>query len=201
MLVLLKNGHGLTLSVQLAAFNFIPAKFQSRPSQHAITVSARAYSLPHLPSPIPGITGRYCTCAVIFNLWRTRASCVCIVEILQIKVKNAAIFCLNISLTKSIDHSWGSWERGSEMERHVLFSNNSYLHPFLPPCCCVVGRTSALFLGEPPRLKLFYASTPQAPIWKLLRVSFHTLLSSSRVLPLTLFCEHILWAASVFCDK
>lgn len=112
------------------------------------------------------------------------------------KSKKAAIFCLNISLTKSIDHSWVSWEgeRGSEMERHVLFSNNSYLHPFLPPCCCVVvGRTSALFLGELLRLKLFYASAPWVPIWKLLCVGFHTLLSSSRALPLTLFCKHILW--------
>lgn len=114
------------------------------------------------------------------------------------KSKKAAIFCLNIPLTKSIDHPRGSWERGSEMERHVLSSNNSYLHPFLPLCCCVVvGRTSALFLRELLRLKLFYASAPRAPIWKLLCVSFHTLLSYGmehcRILPFAFFCEGILW--------
>ncbi len=94
------------------------------------------------------------------------------------KSKKAAIFCLNIPLTKSIDHPWGSWERGSEMERRVLSSNNSYLHPFLPcRCCVVVGRTSALFLREPVRLKLFYASAPRAPIWKLCVSVFRTPLS------------------------
>lgn len=86
-------------------------------------------------------------------------------------------------------------ERESEMERYVLFSNNSYLHPFLPlHCCVVVGRTPALFLGEPLRLKLFYAPAPRAPIWELLYVSFHTLLSSSRVFAF----NFILWGVLCF---
>lgn len=59
-------------------------------------------------------------------------------------------------------------ERERAMERHVLFSNNSYLHPFLPlHCCVVVGHTCPPFLGELPGLKLFYASAPRAPIWKV----------------------------------
>lgn len=48
MLVVLKNSHSLTISVQLAAFNFIPAKFQSRPSLRPLT-------LPHLLLPFPGL--------------------------------------------------------------------------------------------------------------------------------------------------
>lgn len=55
MLVLLKNSRSLTMSVQLAAFNFIPAKFQSRPSQRPLTFGARAYTLPHLAFPFPGL--------------------------------------------------------------------------------------------------------------------------------------------------
>lgn len=92
-------------------------------------------------------------------------------------------------------------EREREMERHVLFSNNSYLHPFLPlHCCVVVGHTCPPFLRERLRLKLFYASAPRAPIWKVLCVSFHTQLSSSALLPLTLFHEQILWGG-LFGDK
>lgn len=184
------------MSVQLAAFNFIPAKFQSRPSLRPLTYGARTSTLPHLLLLFPGLLVETALVLLFstlvdrgFGMYSGNTSK---------KSKKAAIFCLNISLTKSIDHRWVSWERGSEMERHVLFSNNSYLHPFLPLCCCVVvGRTSALFLGELLRLKLFYASAPRAPIWKLLCVSFHTLLSYGRehcrVLPFTLFCEGILW--------
>lgn len=196
MLVLLKNSHSLTMSVQLAAFNFIPAKFQSRPSQRPLTFDARAYTLPHLPFTFPGLLVDTAL-VLLFSTLVDRGFSMYSGNTSK-KSKKAAIFCLNISLTKSIDHSWVSWERGSEMERHVLFSNNSYLHPFLPLCCCVVvGRTSALFLGELLGLKLFYASAPRAPIWKLLCVSFHTLLSSSRVLPLTLR-EPILWGILYF---
>lgn len=170
VLVLLKNSRSLTMSVQLAAFNFIPAKFQSRPSQRPLTFGARhthvhahTYTHAHSFPPFSGITGRHCTPAFICNPGGQEL-CRVFWKYSQEKQK-AAIFCLNISLTKSIDHSWVSRERGSEMERHVLFSNNSYLHPFLPPsCCAVVGGTRALFLGELPGLKLFYASAPRAPI-------------------------------------
>lgn len=184
------------MSVQLAAFNFIPAKFQSRPSLRPLTFGARVNTIPHLFLPFPGLLVETALVLLFstlvdrgFGMYSGNTSK---------KSKKAAIFCLNIPLTKSIDHPWGSWERGSEMERHVLSSNNSYLHPFLPLCCCVVvGGTSALFLGELLRLKLFYASAPRAPIWKLLCVSFHTLLSYGKehctVLPFTFFCECILW--------
>lgn len=173
----------------LQSFNLgLPASFNIRcPCKHP----------PPPSSPFSRITGRDCTCTVIFNLGG-QGFCMYSGNTSK-KSKKAAIFCLNIPLTKSIDHPWGSWERGSEMERHVLSSNNSYLHPFLPLCCCVVvGHTSALFLGELLRLKLFYASTPRAPIWKLVCVSFHTLLSYGKkhsvVLPFTsFFCECILW--------
>lgn len=164
---LLKYSPNLVMTVQLAAFNFIPAKFQSRPSLPPLTFSAPIHPPPHSSPFLFRITRRDCSCAVIFNPGGL-GGLVCILEILWRKAKKAAIFCLNIPLTKSIDHPWGSWERGSEMERRVLSSNNSYLHPFLPlRCCVVVGHTSALFLGEPVRLKLFYASAPRAPIWKL----------------------------------
>lgn len=187
---LLKNSHSLTMSVLLAAFNFIPAKFQSRPSLRPLTFGAHTNTLPHFLLPFPGLLVETALVLLFstlvdrgFGMYSGNTSK---------KSKKAAIFCLNIPLTKSIDHPWGSWERGSEMERHVLSSNNSYLHPFLPLCCSVVvGRTSALFLGELLRLKLFYASAPRAPIWKLLCVSFHTLLSYGkehcRVLSFTFF--------------
>lgn len=64
----LKNSHSLTMSVQLAAFNFIPAKFQSRPSLRPLTLGASAKHPPPPFSPFFRITGRDCTCAVIFNL-------------------------------------------------------------------------------------------------------------------------------------
>lgn len=176
VLVLLKNSHSLTMSVQLAAFNFIPAKFQSRPSQRPLTFGARhthtcTHTCTHTYTHTHTYTFFFPWCywqtlhsCFYFQPWRTGAP-PCVLEILSRKAKKAAIFCLNISLTKSIDHPWLSRERGSEMERHVLFSNNSYLHPFLPPsCCAVVGATRALFLGEPLGLKLFYASAPRVPI-------------------------------------
>lgn len=164
MLVLLKNSHSLTMSVQLAALNFIPAKFQSMPSERPLTFAARVYNLPHLPFPFPGLlvdTAQVHLFSTLldrgFSMYSGNTSK---------KSKKAAIFCLNMSLTKSIDHSWFFQREGEkEMEKHVLFSNNSYHHPFLPPrCCVVVGRTSALFLGELLRLKLFYASAPWVPI-------------------------------------
>lgn len=195
---LLKNSHTLTMSVQLAAFNFIPAKFQSRPSPRPLTLGARTSNPLSTPTSFSlfRITGGDCTCVLLFSTLVDRGLGMYSGNTSK-KSKKAAIFCLNISLTKSIDHPWVSWERGSEMERHVLFSNNSYLHPFLPLCCgVVVGRTSALFLGELLRLKLFYASAPRAPIWKVLCVSFHTLLSYGKerrgVLPFTLFCDGVL---------
>lgn len=177
VLVLLKNSRSLTMSVQLAAFNFIPAKFQSRPSQRPLTFGARhtrartrtythshTHTHTHTPSPLFLALLADTALLLLFSTLADRSSAVCSGNTLK-KSKKAAIFCLNIFLTKSIDHSWVSRERGSEMERHVLFSNNSYLHPFLPPsCCAVVGGTRALFLGELPGLKLFYASAPRAPI-------------------------------------
>lgn len=48
-LILLKNGHSLTPSVQLAAFNFIPAKFSILLLPAFFT---RAYRIP--PTPFPG---------------------------------------------------------------------------------------------------------------------------------------------------
>lgn len=201
---LLKNSHSLTVSVQLAAFNFIPAKFQSRPSLRPLIFGAPSRTLPppFFSFLFPGLLVQ-AALALLFSTLVDRGFGMYSGNTSK-KSKKAAIFCLNIPLTKSIDHPRGSWERGSEMERHVLSSNNSYLHPFLPlRCCVVVGRTSALFLGELLRLKLFYASAPRAPIWKLLCVSFHTLLSYGmehcRVLPFILFiylffpCEGILW--------
>ena len=112
----LKNSHTLTTSVQLAAFNFIPAKFQSRPSLRPLTLAARVDTLPHtLPHLFPGL--RVETALVLlfstlvdtgFGMYSGNTSK---------KGKKAAIFCLNIPLTKSIDHPWGSWERERERER------------------------------------------------------------------------------------
>ena len=55
------------MTVQLAAFNFIPAKFQSRLSLAPLTFSAPIHP-PPLFSAFSRITQRDCTCAVIFNL-------------------------------------------------------------------------------------------------------------------------------------
>lgn len=186
------------MSAQLAAFNFIPAKFQSRPSLRPLTLGARVAPPPSLFLPVPGLLVEAAPVLLFPTLVDRGSGMYC--GNTSKKSKKAAIFCLNILLTKSIDHPRGSWERGSEMERRVLSSNNSYLHPVLPFCCCiVVGGTSALFLGELLRLKLFYASAPRAPIWKLVCVSFHTLLSCGkehwRVSPLTFFGS-ILWGIS-----
>lgn len=66
---LLKNSHSLTVSVQLAAFNFIPAKFQSRPSLRPVIFGALTRTLP--PTFFLSffrITATDCTCAAIFNL-------------------------------------------------------------------------------------------------------------------------------------
>lgn len=51
----LKNNRSLSMFVQLAAFNFIPAKFQSRPSPRPLTFGAHSNALPHLPVPFPGL--------------------------------------------------------------------------------------------------------------------------------------------------
>lgn len=162
--------------VQLAAFNFIPAKFQSRPPPSLNIRCSHQYPPPMSSPPpffFPGLLVET-QVALLFSTLVDRGFGMYSGKTSK-KSKKAAIFCLNIPLTKSIDHPWGSWESRSEMERHVLSSNNSYLHPFLPRCCSVVvGRTFALFLGERVRLKLFYASAPRAPIWKVLCVSFHT---------------------------
>lgn len=55
------------MTVQLAAFNFIPAKFQSRPSLPPLTFSAPIHPPPHSSPFLFGITRRDCSCAVIFN--------------------------------------------------------------------------------------------------------------------------------------
>lgn len=67
MLLLLKNSHSLTVSVQLAAFNFIPAKFQSGPLQLPLTFGAHACTPPPPFFPSSRITGRHYTCAFISN--------------------------------------------------------------------------------------------------------------------------------------
>lgn len=186
------------MSVQLAAFNFIPAKFQSRPFLRPLTFGACTRILPHLLLPFPGLLV-HSALVLLFSTLVDRGFGMYSGNTSN-KSKKAAIFCLNIPLTKSIDHPWGSWERGSKMERHVLSSNNSYLHPFLPLCCCVVvSRTSALFLGELLRLKLFYASAPRAPIWKLLCVSFHTLLSYGALQSFAFYVLSARTSCRVFC--
>lgn len=79
----LKNSHSLTVSIQLAAFNFIPAKFQSRSSLRPLTFGACTKILPHLPFPFSGLLEHLCC---YFQPWWTGAS-VCILEILQRKAK------------------------------------------------------------------------------------------------------------------
>lgn len=199
----LKNSHSLTVSVQLAAFNFIPAKFQSKPSLRPLIFGALTRTLPPPFSFLFSGLLLQTALVLLFSTLVDRGFCMYSGNTSK-KSKKAVIFCLNIPLSKSIDHPWGSWERGSEMERHVLSSNNSYLHPFLPlRCCVVVGRTSALFLGELLRLKLFYASAPRTPIWKLLCVSFHTLLSYGteccRFLPFASFFPPVKASCGAFC--
>lgn len=102
------------------------------------------------------------------------------------KSKKAAIFCLNIPLTKSIDHPWGSCERGrgrgrergSEMERRVLSSNNSYLHPFLPcPLLCCCWSHLCTIPQRATEIEVILCFSSPGPNLKSLRVSFHTMLS------------------------
>lgn len=103
---ILKNSHSLTMSIQLGAFNFIPAKFQSRPSLRPLTFGARTSTLPHLFLPFPGLLVDSALVLLFstlvdrgFGMYSGNTSK---------KSKKAAIFCLNIPLTKSIDHPWGS---------------------------------------------------------------------------------------------
>ncbi len=51
------------------------------------------------------------------------------------KRKKAAIFCLNIPLTKSIDHPWGSWEREKVRWRGVFYP---LITPTFTPSCLAV---------------------------------------------------------------
>ncbi len=128
----MKNSHSLTTSVQLAAFNFIPAKFQSRPSPRPLTFGARAST----PSP------------TFFPLFLVETALVLLFSTLvdrgfgmysgntSKKSKKAAIFCLNISLTKSIDHPWVSREREGVRWRSMFYP---LITPtFTPSCLSVV---------------------------------------------------------------
>lgn len=74
------------MSVQLAAFNFIPAKFQSRPSLRPLTFVARADTLPLPSSPFFQQCWWRLHLCCYFQPWWTGAS-VCILEILQRKAK------------------------------------------------------------------------------------------------------------------
>lgn len=84
---LLKNSHSLTVSVQLAAFNFIPAKFQSRPSLRPLIFGAPSRTLPPFFSSFFFQDYWYrLHLRCYFQPWWTGVS-VCILEILQRKAK------------------------------------------------------------------------------------------------------------------
>lgn len=184
------------MSVQLAAFNFIPAKFQSRPSLRPLTFGARANTLPHLLLPFPGLLVETAL-VLLFSTLVDRAFGMYSGNTSK-KSKKAAIFCLNISLTKSIDHPWVSWERGGVRWRGMFYP---LITPTFTPSSLsvVVLLLVALLLYSLESYwdwSYFMLRLP-GPQFENSCVSFHTLLSYGkehcRVLPFTFFFEGILW--------
>lgn len=106
------------------------------------------------------------------------------------KSKKAAIFCLNIPLTKSIDHPWGSCERGRGRGRGREREGvrwRGVFYPLITPtftpswlarpllCCC--WSHLCTIPQRATEIEVILCFSSPGPNLKSLRVSFHTMLS------------------------